>query len=155
MKKIKVLQLIGMIILTQAVYGQTNKRFIVIAKGFKELTGKCHYVSTTQPYKYIIGYGNNQTLNESKSKLQNSFEVRYSIDVIIESNWSTGYPIACVIKYIMDKGKECESLHYAIRFGKDAESAKYNAITEMRLYYKGDDYSVVDMITYTNTESEK
>lgn len=158
MKKIKVFQLIGMIILAQAVYGQTNKKFIIIAYGSKLLTGNCNYKSNALPYKYVLGYGNQQTIEESKYKLKNSIADMYGINpffVIMESNWSTDYPIACIIKYTKDKGKECEAQHYAIRFGEDAKSAKSNAITEMRLFYKGDDHSVVDMITYANTESEK
>lgn len=155
MKKIKVFQLLGMMILAQAVYGQTNKRFIIIAKGFKQLTGNCYPKSNTLPYKYVIGYGNTQTLIESRTNLENSFVSRYGLkssDVRTETNWLTDYPVACIIKYIKDKGKECETQHYAIRFGKDVASAKSNAIIEMRLYYNGDDYSVDDMITYANTE---
>lgn len=130
------------LLLTAYTNAQSTK-LIAVAKAFKKGSGDCWYMSECVGYRYIISTDPNVKSSELRIKVREDATQFYGTDNVMEyTNGFKKEPVLCVLAYVKDKGKPCEARQIALGFGTDKANAYDNAVKEMRLYYKGPDFSV-------------
>lgn len=137
--------------LSKLSFGQAQN-VLFVTKATKSLKGDCWHHTEHLGYKIKKASLAHPEFMDMRTALIDETSKHYGVtsnNVTMLNNWhSPKNNHLCVIKYIREKGTKCEHIKYVFGFGTNQSTSQNAAIKEMKLFYSGTDFEVLEFVEF-------